>query len=120
MTATSPDFAWYRDTYHGALNEDAFTAVLGRSEARIRAVTGRTGADVPDAHADAWKGALCALCDRAGGIDRAGELASESVGSTSLTYSQAQQARTDWDACAEWLGATGLLCAVVGDCPGCL
>ncbi len=91
--------------YCGTLGEEAFAAALPRARARLLELT---GADVPDEHAQAWKGALCAVTDRVGGVGGAG-VKSETVGSTSVTYDESRSGSTDLDAVAPWLAGTGLL-----------
>lgn len=99
-------FAEYSgDLYRGTLGEAAFAAALPRARARL---IGLTGADVPGEHAEAWKGALCAVVDRAAGVDAPG-VKSETVGSTSVTYDESRSGSTDLDAAAPWLAGTGLL-----------
>lgn len=93
------------DLYRGSLDEDAFAAALPRARARL---TELTGADVPSEHAQAWKGALCAVVDRVGGVDGTG-VKSETVGSTSVTYDESRSGSTDLDAVSPWLAGTGLL-----------
>ena len=106
MAAPELAYAFYRDEYRGAMDEGRFDAALPSARARLSSMT---GADVPAEHAEAWLMALCALCDRAGGEDRSGTVKSETVGSTSLTYSDASAASTDYDASVPWLAGTGLL-----------
>lgn len=91
--------------YRGKLGEDAFNGALPSARARLVALT---GADVPSEHEEAWKGALCAVVDRCGGVDEPG-VVSETVGSTSVSYDESRYGATDLDAVEPWLVGTGLL-----------
>ncbi len=110
MAAPELAYAFYRDEYRGAMDEGRFDAALPSARARLSSMT---GADVPAEHAEAWLMALCALCDRAGGQPGASGapagLKSETVGSTSFTYTDAAAAESDYDAALPWLAGTGLL-----------
>ena len=103
-------YATYRDEYHGRMGEGDFDAALPSARARLAAIT---GTEVPERHRDAWLMALCAVCDRAGG--RPGPsgapagVRSETVGGTSVTYTDAAAAEGDYDAALPWLSGTGLL-----------
>lgn len=109
-----PDYGFYGGAHAGALSEEAFEAALPLAMARLRALV---GPDATEAHAEALMHAACALADRVAGLDRSGELASETVGSTSVAYAQASQggrASGDYDAVLPWLAGTGLLCRALG------
>lgn len=108
-------YEFYAEQFGGTLDEAAFVAARGRGLARLRWLTGRM--EPPQAHEQAWRLAWCALTERAAHADTRGEIASESVGSTSVTYSAAVQAATDYDAAAPYLALTGLLYQGVGRCP---
>ena len=103
-TLTHQDYAG--DLYRGKLSEDAFYDALPAATARLVELT---GTDVPTRYAEAWKRALCALVDRVGGLDGSGRVASETVGSTSITYADAVIGTTDYDAVVPYLSGTGLL-----------
>lgn len=112
-SAPAPDFAFYRDGHAGRLDEGAFAAALPEAMARLRLLAGD---EVPERCRDAYMHAACALADRAAGLDRSGEVASETVGSTSLTYARTAPSRAqgDYEAALPWLAGTGLLCRAVG------
>lgn len=60
MAAPEVAYAFYRDGYRGALDEDAFGRALPRALAEVRRRTWpRVEADAPDA----WARAVCAACD---------------------------------------------------------
>lgn len=94
------------DMYRGEMGADELAAALPRARARLVAITGD---DVPERCRDAWLCALCAMADRVAGLDRSGTEKSETVGSTSVTWSDSQANATDLDAVAPWLAGTGLL-----------
>lgn len=108
-------YEFYASEFGGALDEEAFAKARGRGLARLRWLTGRM--QPPQAHERAWRLAWCALTDRAAHADTRGEIASETVGSTSVTYSAAVQAASDYDAAAPYLALTGLLYQGVGRAP---
>ena len=109
-----PDYGFYGAEHAGALGEEEFEAALPLAMARLRALV---GARAPEEHADALRHAACAHADRAAGLDRSGELASETVGSTSVAYAQSAQGGRhsgDYGAVLPWLAGTGLLCRALG------
>ena len=109
-----PGYAFYRDEHKGPLDEEGFEGALPLAMARLRAIV---GTEAPEGHEDALMHAACALAERAAGLDRSGELAGETVGSTIVTYAQSAQggrAAGDYDAAAPWLAGTGLLCRALG------
>lgn len=105
----------YCDDYCGKMEEDDFDAVLPSATARLVAIA---GADIPERHEHAWLMALCALCDRAGGLPgpsgAPAGVKSETVGGTSVTYADAAAAGSDYDAALPWLSGTGLLYSGAG------
>lgn len=114
MASTAPDYVFYADVHRGAMDPAAFESSLAEAGARLRYVTGRQAP--PERCAEAWKHAWCELADRVGGADRSGLLASETVGSTSVSYAQAAQMgreEGDYAAVLPWLAGTGLLSRVV-------
>ena len=96
-------YATYRDEYHGRMGEGDFDAALPSARARLAAIT---GTEVPERH-------LCAVCDRAGGqpgpSGAPAGVRAETVGGTSVTYTDAAAAEGDYDAALPWLSGTGLL-----------
>ena len=100
----------YRDEYRGQMEEGDFDAALPSATARLTAIT---GGDVPEQNEHAWLMALCAVCDRAGGRPGAAGapagVKSETVGGTSVSYTDAASAESDFDAALPWLAGTGLL-----------
>ena len=92
------------EVYRGGLDESAFYVALPAARARLCALT---GTDVPDRCAEAWKRALCALVDRA--TERPDGVKSETVGSTSVTYTDERAGAGDLEAVAPYLAGTGLL-----------
>jgi len=113
MSVPEVGFDYYEDTYLGTMSQDEFEHALPEARARLIDLTGDC---VPDRCAEAWSCALCALCERVAGIDLRGVVASESVGSTMVSYSAAyleSKGNTDYDVVAPWLGRTGLLCAIL-------
>ena len=112
--AEAPSYGYYKTFYRGsAVDMNAFEACSAEAGARLRAVTGRRSEDVPMRVEDDWRCAWCALVDRVVGAGTDGTVASETVGSTSVTYAQdAQMSREEADlrAVLPWLSGTGLLC----------
>ncbi len=110
-----PTYDFYEVEHKGALAEDAFGAALPLAVAKTEALAG----PLRDAgrHADMWRHAACAMVELVAGAATGGTIASETVGSTSLTYSQkAQRSPEEAEAAAvlPWLSGTGLLCRAVG------
>ncbi|WP_291289905.1 hypothetical protein [Enorma sp.] len=105
----------YCDDYCGKMEEDDFDAALPSATARLVAIA---GADIPERHEHAWLMALCALCDRAGGLPgpsgAPAGVKSETVGGTNVTYADAAAAGSDYDAALPWLSGTGLLYSGAG------
>lgn len=111
MAAPTPDWEFYSESHHGVMERDEFDAALPEAMARLSALAGE---DVPGHLESRYKHAACALCDRVGGADLTGMLASQTVGDTSLTYAEAAQTGgSDYDAASAWLAGTGLLCRAV-------
>lgn len=107
----SPTFDFYRCRHYGLLSEDAFYGALPLVVARLEAITGTV--DDGCRFADRWLHAACAMVDRVAGGDVSGSIAHETVGATSVTYSQAVQTSReegDYLAVLPWLVGTGLLC----------
>lgn len=114
MTA-APTFDFYQVEHRGRLSEDAFWDALPLAVAKTEALAGplREAGE----HADRWCHAACAMADLVAGAVGGGTLASETVGSTSLTYSQkAQRSPEEAERAAvePWLAGTGLLCRALG------
>lgn len=108
--ATAPDYAFYTGEYMGTAEEAAFNVALPSAVARASAVVMRP---VPEAVEKAWLMAVCAMVDRVTGIDARGLIASETVGSTSVTYTADYVAASDYTAVYPYLAGTGLLCRAV-------
>lgn len=107
MATPELTFDYYKGTYHGTLDEDAFKSVLPRSVMRLVHITGD---EVPEAFTQQWLFALCVICERECARDSSGAMVkSETVGSVSVTYADADLARTDFDAVKPFLASTGLL-----------
>lgn len=106
MASVELTYDYYANTYGGAASEEMFTTALHKARCRLAAVIqGEIRADVEDA----YRMALCAVIDRVAQLDTRGAIASESVGSTSVSYSSAVQSMTDYDAVYGYLSGTGLL-----------
>lgn len=106
-----PTFDFYQVEHRGKLDEDAFFVAEPLAVARLEAITGHV--DEGNRNADRWLHAACAMVDRVAGGDASGTVASETVGSTSVTYAQAAQMsreEADYRAVLPWLAGTGLLC----------
>lgn len=106
MAAPELTYTFYSTTYGGTLDEEAYQAASSRAAARLTALV---GTDIPDRVSDAYLMAACALVDRVAGADTSGTLKSETVGSTSFTYTDAVANATDLDAVRPYLANTGLL-----------
>lgn len=111
----APTYDFYQVEHRGTLQEDAFWAALPLAVAKTEALAGpyrQAGC-----HADRWCHAACAMVDLLSGAGGCGTLASETVGSTSVTYAQkAQRSAEDaeYAAVEPWLSGTGLLCRALG------
>lgn len=110
--APEPTYEFYATEHRGKGSPEQFEGALPEAAARARLLV--ASADVPDRCADAYMHAVCALVDRVSGIDARGTVASETVGSTSVTYAESAAASTDYDAALPWLAGTGLLYAGSG------
>lgn len=109
-----PSYEFYSGEHRGRLGPDAFADALPLACARLEGMVGPL--EDGDPRAERWMHAACALVDRASGADDGGTLASESVGSTSVSYSQACQRgpeEADFASVWPWLAGTGLLCTAV-------
>lgn len=106
MASPSLTYDFYRDTYHGTMNESDFTAALVKARAILVSMTGES---IPDQHHEKWLLALCVLCDRAAGKDTQGTLKSETVGSVSFTYTDRIAEIDDLSVVYPFLVGTGLL-----------
>ena len=109
-----PSYGFYSEEHRGKLGEGDFADALPLACARLEAMVGPL--DEGDPRATAWLHAACALADRAAGLDAGGTVASETVGATSVSYSQACQRTPEEADCAAvwpWLAGTGLLCRAV-------
>lgn len=108
MSRPEPTYEFYRDKHRGKLEQGAFDDALPLASARAREIV---AVDVPEALAEAYMHAVCALCDRVAGADARGTVRSETVGGTSVTYADAEGASafSDVDAVRPWLAGTGLL-----------
>lgn len=113
MARPEPTYEFYRDEHRGKLEQGAFDDALPLASARAREIV---AVDVPEALAEAYMHAVCALCDRVSGADARGTVKSETVGGTSLTYADAEGASafSDADAVRPWLAGTGLLWRGIG------
>lgn len=109
MRAPVPTYEFYLNEHRGKADRDRFLDALPLACARVRELT--RGRDVPARCRRAYMHAVCAVADRVSGVDARGALKSETVGSTSVTYADAEtgSAFTDADAVRPWLGGTGLL-----------
>ncbi len=115
MGAARPTYAMYAGEYGGSMGEGEFARALPRALARLRAVTGRR--EPPERLEREWQLAWCALADEEGRTTIRTPVASESVGSTSVTYAVGSWQATDYAAVAPWLSGTGLLYQGIGGGP---
>lgn len=106
MSTPSLTYGFYRDTYHGTMDESDFTAALVKARAVLVSMTGE---EIPEQHAEKWKLALSALCERVSGKDTQGTLKSETVGSVSFTYADRIAEIDDLSVVYPFLVGTGLL-----------
>ncbi len=109
-----PSYEFYGEEHRGKLSEGDFADALPLACARLEAMTGPLVDGDP--RAEAWMHAACALAERVAGTDAGGTVASETVGSTSVTYAAGAQRSpeaADLAAVWPWLAGTGLLCAAV-------
>lgn len=114
---SAPDYDFYVTRYFGTLDAESFVDSLPAAGARLRLVTGRDASSVQEWQGDAYRNAWCALVDRVAGADTRGTLKSETVGSTTVAYSDASVGGRpfgDYDAVLPWLSGTGLLCQAIG------
>lgn len=107
-----PTYEFYATVHRGRASMEDFADALPEAAARARLLV--ASADVPERCADAYMHAVCALVDRVSGIDSRGTVASETVGSTSVTYTESAASSTDYDAVLPWLAGTGLIYAGSG------
>jgi hypothetical protein len=117
--ATYADFEYYEDTYLGtAIAEADFPALALRASAYIDQITFQRAAEVTDESTlDLIKMATCAVAEEIQKTQVSGDtggIASESVGSHSVTYADNATARRSVEqkyltAAALYLGGTGLL-----------
>lgn len=85
---TYVDYSYYIATYKGTLSEDDFHREVVRATAYVNQVTmGRISSAIFEKYADEIKMATCAACEVYHAAEKGGEIASESVGSWSRTYS---------------------------------
>lgn len=111
----APTYDFYEVEHRGTLPRDAFEAALPLAVAKTEALAGPYGQAGP--HADRWAHAACEMAELVAGAETGGTLAGETVGSTSLTYSQKAQRsaeEAEMAAVLPWLSGTGLLCMAVG------
>lgn len=106
MATPSLTYDFYRNTYKGSLGEGELDAPLVKAQALLVSMTGET---IPEKFSEKWLLALCALCDRVAGKDTRGMVKSESVGSVSYTYTDAQASVSDLSCVYPFLAGTGLL-----------
>lgn len=108
MTRPLPTYEFYAGVHGGRLGEAEFASALPEAAARARELV---PADVPARLYRRYRHAVCALVDRVAGADERGLLRSETVGSTSRTYADADQGAAfgDADAVRPWLAGTGLM-----------
>lgn len=109
---TYVDYEFYLNSYHGTMAEDDFNREVVRASAYIDMITmNRITDSVLRRFSDEIRLATCAACDVYCTTEKGGEIASESVGSWSRTYSNtgktAQQKLQD--AAEPYLIMTGLL-----------
>lgn len=96
----------YKQT-HSRLGEEDFKVFLPAAYARLVAITGQ---DIEPCWHDKWLAALGALCEHIAGVDGAHTgIKSQSVGATSVTYTDAEASKSDIDVVEPWLYGTGLL-----------
>lgn len=109
MPRPEPTYGFYVSDHGGEAAQEEFSRALPEALARMRLVV--PADDVPESLASAYMHAVCALVDRVSGIDARGTVASETVGSTSVTYADAASGAgfTDADAARPWLQGTGLM-----------
>ena len=106
MSAPELTYGFYRDDFHGTLDESGFTSALVLARAKLVSMTGE---DIPEIYRTKWLCALSELVERVSGAESAGTIKSESVGSVSYTYADAVATKTDYDAVLPYLAGTGLL-----------
>lgn len=109
MPRPRPTYDFYLNEHRGEAKQEQFLRALPEALARLSAIAPAPA--VPARHRRAYLHAACALVDRVCGIDSRGSVRSETVGSTSVTYADADAGYrfTDADAVRPWLVGTGLL-----------
>lgn len=108
------DYAYYRDTYHGAMAEGDFLRLSRAASAHIDALTFGRAASVADEGTKAkLKDACCAVADVLLAEEQGGEVASATNDGYSETYvtSGKSAARRRYEAAALYLANTGLMYA---------
>lgn len=109
MRRPEPTYEFYASAHRGSATEEQFSAALPLAAARARDIV--RCERIPARCRAPYLHAVCALVDRVAGIDARGTVRSETVGSTSLTYADADAGASfaDADAVRPWLAGTGLL-----------
>lgn len=101
----TPDFAFYRDTYHGTMDEAAFVSALADATAEVGyAVYERANLEPV---ADRVRLAICSVADAVGNSER--RQTSYKAGDVSESFSTAGFSLTAEAAIKRWLGGTGVL-----------
>lgn len=109
---TYVDYDYYCNTYNGTMSEDDFKREVVRASAYVNMVTmGRIDSAMLNKYPDEIKMATCAACEVYYAAAKGGDIASESVGSWSRTYSNAGVTTQQklQDAVETFLLMTGLL-----------
>ncbi len=110
------DYAYYRDEFHGNMSEEDFAYYAESSSDYIDSVTyGRITAETlaDEKLARKIKRACCACADISAEIAVSARIASETVGSHSVTYAAAGNSSAAekrlFDSVKRYLGSTGLM-----------
>lgn len=109
---TYVNYEFYSNSYHGTMAEDDFNREVVRASAYIGMITmNRITDSVLRRFSDEIKLATCAACEVYYAAEKGGEIASESVGSWSRTYSNTGTTTQQklQDAVEPYLIMTGLL-----------
>lgn len=108
------DYAYYRDSYKGAMPEADFDRLSRPASAYLDQVTFGRAVDVPENLQSKIKNACCALVDACLLNEQGGGIASESNDGVTVNYvAGVSKAKTDgqrlYEAALLHLGVTGLL-----------
>ncbi len=102
------DYAFYTDTYHGALTEDGFSRASVFASAYLDELTmGRITDRLGEKDRLAVKLALCAVCDARAVDEQRDGIAAESNDGISVSYDKSTGRM--YNAAALYLASTGLL-----------